>query len=81
MNTDKIKEYSFLWDGSSVGWVLLASQDHPDEYSVFNKVNRTLLHIESTEIKDAVCDMMKKHGCETLENVPPGSVEVTESSD
>ncbi len=78
MNVDALTEYRFLWDGSNPGWVLLKTSGHPSGYCVFNRIHSTLLHIESSEVKEAVCKKMKELGCEILEEVTPGPVKVTE---
>lgn len=79
MNNDTLAKYKYLWDGSSPGWVLLKAPDLPGGHCVFHKTNRTLLHIDSSSINEAICKKMKESGCEVLEDMPPGNTEITAS--
>ena len=77
MNNDMLAEYSYLWDGSDPGWVLLKDPAGGD--SVFHKTHSIALLIESDETHKAVCRRMQEGGCEILEEMPPGNPEVTAS--
>jgi len=79
MNSDALAKYWYLWDGSSPGWVLLKVPELPGGYCVFHKVDRTLLHIESSTENDVVCKKMKENGCEVFEDMPPGNAAVSTS--
>lgn len=74
-----LAEYRYLWDGSRPGWVLLKAPDLPGGYCVFHKINRTLLHIDDSNVNEAVCGKMKENGCEVLEQMPPGGTGVSVS--
>ena len=77
MKDETLAEYRYLWDGTTTGWVLLKAPDLPGGYCVFHKTNRTLLHIESATVNEAICRKMKESGCEVLEDMPPGNAKVT----
>ena len=71
MNKETMASYSYLWDGSTLGWVLLKASELRGGYCVFNKINSVLLHIESGSDNEAVCMKMKESGCEILSELPP----------
>jgi hypothetical protein len=77
MNDDALAKYRYLWDGPNPCWALLKAPDLSGGYCVFHKTNRTLLHIDSSSVNEAVCKIMKESGCEILEEMPPGSTEIT----
>jgi hypothetical protein len=66
----KLGEYEHILKEGDQGWVLLKSPDLLGGYCVFNKLNSTLLCIESEEVNAAVCDRMQQLGFEVLESVP-----------
>ena len=77
VSTDRLGQFQYLWDGSQPGWVLLKAPDLPGGYCVFHKSGRILFHMENGELNQAICEKMKAHGCEIIDKVPPGDVEVT----
>lgn len=74
MNNEAIAEYAYLWDGSEKGWVVLEME--PNSPSVFNEEKGILLHIESSEVNQAVCAYMKKMGIKTINEVPVVDLEI-----
>ena len=67
---DNIDHYSYLWNGSEPGWVLLKSPDLVGGYCVFNEVSSALLHIENGQLNMKVCQRMKEMGCKTIDAMP-----------
>jgi hypothetical protein len=79
MNDNTLTKYQYLWDGSRPGWVLLKAPDLPGGYCVFHKPNRTLLHIDDSNLNEAVCKEMKRYGSEILDKIPPGNINAATS--
>jgi hypothetical protein len=71
MNANLLAGYSYLWDGSEPGWVLLSVPDLLGGYCVFHKTNQVICLIESDDVKEAVCKKMLEEGCEILDDLPP----------
>jgi hypothetical protein len=68
--TYDLREFSYLWDGSVRGWVLLRAPDLAGGYCVFNEAHSTLLHIEDEELNEALCQQMKAAGCRSIDEIP-----------
>jgi hypothetical protein len=69
---DELAEYSYLWDGSSPGWVLVKDPEVSGEFSVVHKTRHVALLIENDAISKAVCQKMLENGCEVLDGLTPG---------
>ena len=67
-----LKEYEYMWDGSSVGWVLVCCDDTDDssEYSIYNKKTKMACIIEDDAIHNMVCDKLLSLGTEVLPKMP-----------
>lgn len=74
---DTLKRYSYLWNGSEPGWVLLKSPDLVGGCCVFNELRSALLHIEDEQVNLRICQHMKEMGCKEIDAMPkPGPVSV-----
>ena len=62
--------YSYLWDGSSPGWVLLKSPYLHCGYCVFDEQNSVLLHIDDELLNTQICQRMKESGCKVIDSIP-----------
>jgi hypothetical protein len=71
-----LKKYEYLWDGTQSGWVLLQAPHLEGGLCIFNKVGRVLLHVESAELNQGLCERLKQKGVEVLDAIPKGEVEV-----
>jgi hypothetical protein len=69
MNDNLLAGYSYLWDGSQPGWVLLRDSD--GGYCVYHKTNEVICLIESDDLNEVVCKKMLEEGCEILDDLPP----------
>jgi hypothetical protein len=70
--SEKLKEYEYMWNGSSVGWVLVRfnEADGGVEYSIYNKKTKMVCIIEDDEIHKMVCNKLLSLGTEVLPNIP-----------
>ncbi len=69
MNDDALAEWSYLWDGSQEGWMLLKNPE--GGFSIYNMAGHVLL-IESNETAKAVCQKLLEKGVPILDDLPPG---------
>jgi len=67
---DTESKYSYLWDGSQTGWVLLAAPELPGNYCIFNKETSVLLKVARADLNLKLCERMRAAGCEVLEEPP-----------
>jgi len=74
MSEEILKKYSYLWDGKDRSWVLLRSPSLPGGLCIYNKEKNSLLHVESNELNQALCERLKQKGCEVLDTVPAGKI-------
>jgi hypothetical protein len=74
-----LQKFSYLWDGTNPGWVLLRAPNLRGGFCIYNKIGRSLLHVESSELNKVLCERLKEKGIEILEAVPPGEVVVKPS--
>jgi hypothetical protein len=65
-----LERYKYLWDGTSLGWVLLKSPDLAGGYCVFNELNGALLHIEDEQLNMNLCQRMREMGCKSIDAMP-----------
>ena len=75
MTEDDLKKYSYLWDGTDPGWVLLRAPDLTGGLCIYNK-RGAILHVESSELNQSLCQRLKQAGVEILDAVRPGEVAV-----
>jgi hypothetical protein len=68
--TEDLECYSYLWDGSAPGWVLLKSPYLDCGHCVFNEQNSVLLHIEREQLNTQICQRMKESGCQVIDSIP-----------
>jgi hypothetical protein len=66
-----LKQFDYLWDGSSSGWLLVSDEEDQNHYSIFNEQTSVLLHIEDSLIHKAVCDRLLSLGVKVLDHIPP----------
>ena len=69
-----LARYSYLWDGSAEGWVLLRDDVTPDKYLIFNTRTRCALLIEGEQLAQQLKDEMLAHNVQVLDHLPPGDV-------
>jgi hypothetical protein len=67
---DKLTAFSYLWDGSEPGWVLLKAPELTGGYCIFNETHPALLHIDDDELNDRLCRYMKQIGIKTIDSMP-----------
>jgi hypothetical protein len=75
-----LKEYEYLWNGSSPGWVLVRDrEDDPREsgqYAIYNEMTSMLLLIEDSHIHNKVCDRLLSLKAKILDRIPRGKFKV-----
>jgi hypothetical protein len=81
MSHDFEKRYSYLWDGSEPGWVLVKISDSKSGYLPFNRQTSRAVCIEIDEDNLAVCQRMRAAGCEIVESIMPRMATVTPLAD
>lgn len=64
-----VEQYSYLWDGTQDGWVLLRSPDLRSGFCIFNSLKSNLLHIDDEQINDLLCERMKAAGCKIIDSI------------
>lgn len=67
--TEKLEDYSHMWNGTEEGWVLLKSLLDPTRYNPYN-TKGFMVVIESDEMNAEVCHQMIKAGCEVIDDLP-----------
>lgn len=67
---ENLNRYSYLWDGSESGWVLLKSSDLFGGFCAFNEVSSALLLIDNEQLNMRVCQRMKEEGCDAIDAMP-----------
>lgn len=67
---ERLDECRYLWDGSSPRWVLIKAIDDQGEYSIFDRDNFVLMHIDDPAMHAVICERMIAHGCEILPDMP-----------
>jgi hypothetical protein len=72
VSADEFEQYSYLWDGSDGGWVLLQEPDLASGYCIFNVRKRVLLHLDNEGLNTSLCERMKVAGAPVLASIPPG---------
>jgi hypothetical protein len=74
-----IEAYSYLWDGSQPGWVLLKAPALESGYCIFNVSSSTLLHVDDEELNTALCNAMIEAGRPIIDDLPgqPANVGVS----
>jgi hypothetical protein len=70
---EKIEQYAYLWDGTQPGWVLLRAPELLGGFSIYNKLNKVLLHLDDEKTNLMLCEQMKSIGCEVIEEDDIGS--------
>jgi hypothetical protein len=65
-----VERYSYLWDGSQDGWVLLIASDLRSGFCIFNSLTSNLLHIDDEQLNDILCARMKAAGCRIIDSLP-----------
>lgn len=65
---ERLKQYSYLWNGSEEGWVLLELE--PDSLCIVNEITGILLHIESDELNQELCKRLRELGTKTITEMP-----------
>lgn len=68
MNQAIIGKYSYLWDGSQTGWVIVDDAFHAPV--IFNEDCGVMLHIDSAELKSALLTRMKQAGARIVSRAP-----------
>jgi hypothetical protein len=74
--TENVQNYSYLWDGSQLGWVLLSAPDLAGGYCIFNNLKSTLLHIDDETLNETLCKRMKESGCDIVDEFESAPVDV-----
>ena len=64
-----VDSYSYLWDGTAVGWVLVANDDRQ---SIFNETTRMLLAIDDDSVHEEIVREMVRRNVKVLDSIPPG---------
>jgi hypothetical protein len=59
---EDIEKYSYLWDGTQSGWVLVKDAEFPDETFIVNRTKGSHLHIDDPILKKSVCVRMLDAG-------------------
>ena len=71
-----LNRYSYLWDGTQPGWVLLRAPELAGGLCIYNKRGQALLHVESSDLNSALCEELRRRGAEILDHVLLGDVVV-----
>lgn len=61
---DQLEEYSYLWDGSDPGWVVLKDEY---DYTIYNTQRHSVLSIEDEDLNNQLAAAMILSGCEVYE--------------
>lgn len=72
-NRALVDSYSYLWDGTAVGWVLVGNDDR---YSIFNENTRMLLAIDDDAIHEEIVREMVRRNVKVLDSIPPGEFDL-----
>jgi len=64
-----LDSYSYLWDGSATGWVLVSADDH---FSIFNEKTRVLLAIDDDSLHQDIVSKMRQRSVKVLDSIPVG---------
>lgn len=72
-----IESYSYLWDGSQPGWVLLKAPALEVGYCIFNVSSSTMLHIDDEQLNTALCNSMIEAGCPMMDDLPVSTANVS----
>ena len=64
-----MESYAYLWDGSSMGWVLVSEDDG---YIVFNEKTRAMLAVDDDCLHHEIVSEMRKRNTKILESIPAG---------
>ena len=64
-----LDSYSYLWDGSATGWVLVSVDDH---CSIFNEKTRMLLAIDDDSLHQEIVSKMRQRSVKVLDSIPAG---------
>jgi len=69
---EPLKEYEYMWDGSTSGWVLVQNDDAREtgEYAIYNKVTKAVCIIEEVSVHQMVCEKLLSLGAEVLARMP-----------
>lgn len=62
-----IEKYSYLWDGTQLGWKLIRETDFPDELFIVNREIGSHLHVDDPALKKMLCARMLDAGVEVEE--------------
>lgn len=65
-----IDKYSYLWDGSQGGWVLLVAPDLQGGFCIFNELTSKLFHMDDEQLNVRLCERMKTAGCKVIDSLP-----------
>jgi hypothetical protein len=69
-NEVDISEYSYLWDGSELGWALfhfnVNQEDEAPKYGIVNIERKTILHIEDEFESIQIGKKMLKEGIQVV---------------
>ena len=59
----ELEKYSYLWDGSESGWVVLKDKY---KYTIFNKETKMMLLVEDEDLNNRLAAYMILNGCEVI---------------
>ena len=63
IDMSNIEEYSYLWDGSQSGWVVLKDVY---ENTIFNKETKSVLLVEDEDLNNRLAAMMIMNNCQVI---------------
>jgi len=67
---NRLQEYSFLWDGSQPGWVLVKPEPGQCNYTIYNTETKMFLVIEISADYEWVCFEMLQRGVRVVDQFP-----------
>lgn len=76
---ETVDSFSYLWDGSEPGWVLVKSTLSISGYWIFNLAVSASLDIHDERLVALLCERMIEAGCPILGGLPGASSEATVS--
>lgn len=63
-------DYSYLWDGSEEGWVLISFTESTEPL-IYNEMSHEALIIDDSELHREIVSIMVANGKELLSDMPP----------
>lgn len=65
---EKIEDFSYLWDGTEAGWVLLRVEPTAPPL-IFNQVSKNALIVENEDLCNGIVQAMRASGVREIASV------------